>query len=352
MNIKKNKQTNIFFCPSWYQIEEIINLIPKNKENLIFVVENKDLYFFFKKFFKKSKVIFLSSPRTVFVFNVIKSVKNLYLNYLEKKKIKLIFNNYIKTKVYCAGGFNLVQMAYAAQILSLNNEIFFYSNDLKLKKFIKKKFNFKIFLYNIYIKILYNISCYSVADPDNKSYSIYSDQYYDSIVAKKIKKRIMPFILKKFAHDKIKFFNKKKILLLSSFDAKNENLIHIDNFKILLNELVKSVDLKHIIFKKKFANEQKFFKEKLFFEAPSFLPASLLLHKVDIVIGYNSATLFQAANAGCKAISLLDLLKKKKISPKLNYYKKVFADNLISKNKIFFPKTINDFKKIILNTNQ
>jgi hypothetical protein len=352
MNIKKNKQINIFFCPSWYQIEEIISLTRENRENLIFVVENKDLYFFFKKFFNKSKIIFLNSPKSVFGFNLLKCVKNLYLNYLEKKKIKLIFNNYIKTKVYCAEGFNLVQMAYAAQILSSNNEIFLYSNDLKLKKFLKRKFNFKIFLYNIYIKILYNISCYSVADPDNKLYSIYSDQYYKSVNAKKIKNRTVSSILKKFAHNKIKFLNKKKILLLSSYDAKNENLIHVDRFKIWLNEFIKIVGLENIIFKKKFINEQKFFKEKLFEEAPSYLPASLLLYKVHIVIGYNSATLFQAANAGCQAISLLDLLKKKEIDPKLNYYKKVFADNLINKNKIFFPKTINDFKKIILNTNK
>ena len=46
-----------------------------------------------------------------------------------------------------------------------------------------KRNNEKMFLYNIYIKVLYGISCYSVADPNNKLYSVYSDKYYKFISA-------------------------------------------------------------------------------------------------------------------------------------------------------------------------
>jgi hypothetical protein len=347
MSLKKNTQIKIFFCPSWVQIEEIINLTATSKKIFIFVVENKDLYFFFKKFYLSSKIIFLKSPRSIFTINPIKFINNFYLNYLEKRKIKFIFNKYTHTKVYCSDSFNLVQMAYAAKVLSFTNQLYLYSNKINLKKFLKKKIDLKMFLYNIYIKVLYGISCYSVADPNNKLYSVYSDKYYKFISAIKIKNPVNILLLKKFVKKKLNLNNKIKILLLSSFEAIADDLLDESKFKIWMNEFVKIVDPKKIIFKRKFINEKKYFTEKLFSEAPSYLPASLLLYKVDIIVGYNSSTLFQAANAGCKVISLLDLLKKKEFNPNLIYYKRYLTDNLIGSKKILFPQTIKEFKKMI-----
>jgi hypothetical protein len=347
MSLKKNTRIKIFFCPSWIQIEEIINLTTESKKKFIFVVENEDLYFFFKKFYLNSKIIFLKSPRTIFTANPIKLINNFYLNYLEKKKIKFIFNKYSHTKVYCSDSFNLVQMAYAAKVLSLRNQLFLYSNKINIEKFLKKKIGLKMFLYNIYIKMFYRISCYSVADPNHKLYSVYSDKYYKFINAKKIKNPVNILLLKKFIKKKLNLHNKIKILLLSSFEAIADNLLDEGKFKIWANEFVKIADPKKIIFKRKSINEKKYFTEKLFSEAPSYLPASLLCYKVDIIVGYNSSTLFQAANAGCKAISLLDLLKKEELNPNLNYYKKFLTDNLISSKKILFPKNMSEFNKLI-----
>jgi hypothetical protein len=347
MSLKKNTQIKIFFCPSWVQIEEIINLTIGFKKKFIFIIENKDLYFFFKKFYLSSKIIFLKSPRSIFTINPIKFINNFYLNYLEKKKIKFIFNKYSHTVVYCSDSFNLVQMAYAAKVLSLRNQLYLYSNKINVEKFLKKKIGLKMFLYNIYIKMFYGISCYSVADPNNKLYSVYSDKYYKFINAKKIKNPVNILLLKKFIKKKLNLHNKIKILLLSSFEAIADNLLDEDKFKILINEFLKIVDAKKIIFKRKSINEKKYFTEKLFSEAPTYLPASLLCYKADVIVGYNSSTLFQAANAGCKVISLLDLLKKKEFNPNLIYYKKYLTDNLIGSKKILFPRTINEFKKLI-----
>jgi hypothetical protein len=348
MSLKKNTRIKIFFCPSWVQIEEIINLTAESKKKFIFVVENKDLYFFFKKFYLNSKIIFLKSPRTIFTINPIRLINNFYLNYLEKKKIKFTFKKYSNTKVYCSEGFNLIQMAYAAKVLSFRNQLYLYSNKTNIEKYLKKKIGLKMFLYNIYIKMFYRISCYSVADPNHKLYSIYSDKYYKFINAKKIKNPVNILLLKKFIKIKLNLHDKIKILLLSSFEAIADNLLDEGKFKIWINEFVKIADPKKIIFKRKSINEKKYFTEKLFSEVPSYFPASLLCYKVDTIVGYNSSTLFQAANAGCKAISLLDLLTKNKSNPNLIYYKKFLTDNLIGSKKILFPQTINEFKKIIL----
>jgi hypothetical protein len=347
MRKKNNPQINIFFCPSWGQITEIINLTKRFKGNFIFIVEKKSLYVFFKKYYLRSKIILLKSPKTLFTINLIKFINNFYANYLEKKKIEFILKKYSTAKVYCAVGFNLIQMAYAAKILSFKNEIFLYSNNVKIKNFYKKKISLKTIFYYIYIKILYGISCYFVVDHHNNYFTVYPNKYYNFISAKKIKNKIDFLIIKKFIKNKINLSNKIKILLLSSFDAKSENLLDINKFKIWINELTKIVDPKKIIFKRKYINEKKYFSEKLFSEAPPYIPASLLLYKVEIVIGYSSSTLFEAANAGVKAISLLDLLKKKELNLNKTYYKKYLNNNLTGNKRILFPRTINDFKKLI-----
>ena len=66
-----------------------------------------------------------------------------------------------------------------------------------------------------------------------------------------------------------------------------------------------------------------------------------------LVVGYHSATLFEAANAGCKVISLLDLLSNKKNSHHISYHKKYITRNLDKNKKILFPKTFEQFNLMI-----
>jgi hypothetical protein len=348
MGFKKNIETNIYFCPSWAQIDQIITLaIESSKKKFIFVVENKDIYYFFKKFYPRSKIIFFKSPRTIFTLNLINFFYNFFFNYLEKKKIKLIFNKYSNTNVYCSDGFNLVHMAFAAKILSFRNRIHLYSNKINVDKFLKKKIGLKMILKIIYIKIFYGISCHSVCDPGNNLHFIYSNKYYNSISAKKMNNEVNILLLKKFIKKKLNFLSKIEILLLSSSDAIKDNLIDKNKLKVWINQFKKITKSKKIIFKRKFSTEKKFFNEKFFQELPTYIPASLLLDKVTIVIGYNSSILTQAANNCCKVISLLDLLKNKKFDQNLIYYKKFLTRNLVGNKKILFPKTINMFKKLI-----
>ena len=55
MRIKNNAKINFFFCPSWGQIAEIINLTKRSKGNFIFIVEKKSLYAFLKNFIQGQK---------------------------------------------------------------------------------------------------------------------------------------------------------------------------------------------------------------------------------------------------------------------------------------------------------
>jgi hypothetical protein len=70
---------------------------------------------------------------------------------------------------------------------------------------------------------------------------------------------------------------------------------------------------------------------------PQYLSANLLLLKSQIVISYASATLFEAADAGKKAIALLKVLKS--VSQEwISEHKKYLSTN--TSGEICFPETI------------
>jgi hypothetical protein len=69
-------------------------------------------------------------------------------------------------------------------------------------------------------------------------------------------------------------------------------------------------NFKNILLKKKNFSEKKNYLEKKLNEVPVYIPANLLIYNVKVIIGYNSASLFEAANKSCKAISLLYILSK------------------------------------------
>ena len=98
---------------------------------------------------------------------------------------------------------------------------------------------------------------------------------------------------------------------------------------------------KKLLLKRKNFEEKKYYLEKALAEVPSFIPANLLIYNFKIVIGYNSATLFEAANKSCKVISLLYLLSKNTFTVK--YYKNYLDKNLKVNKKIFYPKTYEQF---------
>lgn len=72
---------------------------------------------------------------------------------------------------------------------------------------------------------------------------------------------------------------------------------------------------------------------------PKYLPASLLLFKCRIVIGYMSAALYEAADGGRKAISLLEMQEPTSRKQALEY-KDYMMSNIKGNGKIYFPSTV------------
>jgi hypothetical protein len=229
-------------------------------------------------------------------------------------------------------------MAYSILILSKKNNIFFSPEAKMIYK--KTRPSIKFFLYKIYIKTFYNLDCAVVLNIVKSEILIYSNIFFKKINAQDIKKKINLTYLKQFVKKNYK--NNHKILLLSSYDSLIiEKLIDYTYFKNWINKLMKTNYFNNILFKRKDFTEKKYEAEKKLPEDLCMLPGNLMIYSHKIVIGYYSALLYEAANAGCVSISLLDLLAKD--IRNLKDAKGYMTRNLQKNKKILYPKTFEQF---------
>ena len=104
-------------------------------------------------------------------------------------------------------------------------------------------------------------------------------------------------------------------------------------------------NFKKLILKRKNFKEKKLYFEKNLSEIPTYIPLNLLIYNFKVVVSYNSAILFEAANKSCKAISLLYILSKE--AKTIDFYEEYLNSNLQRGKKIFYPKTYEQFIKYL-----
>ena len=338
--------SKIIFCTSYLFLPITITIIERFKKSVLIITGSPEIYKFLTRFYPKSQIILFKKTKKILYKNPIRILKNLYINYLLKSRIKISLNKYKNCEVYTFITAFSPQTAYALRILSSQNTIY-WKKLISFKFLYKKKFpSFKIFLVMLYMRAMYKLNFVSYEGTDKLPILIYSNKFYKSISAKKTNIKPDIKLLKNFQKKNLGI-KKKDILLLSSAEALELNIIDKPLYKIWINKWVNSLNSKQIALKRKFYGEKKYFSENSLTELPLDWPANLLMYDFRLVVGYHSATLFEAANAGCKVISLLDLLSNKKNSHHISYHKKYITRNLDKNKKILFPKTFEQFNLMI-----
>ena len=341
--IKKHDQS-LLFCSSYTQVPIILSKINNLKKNFILVTDHKNIYFFFKKIFKKNQIILIKQSPSILSLNIFTIFQNLKKIENNKKKINIFFNKFINCNIFFFKGANLPQTSYVIKLLSLKNKIFFFYQHSHKALWIKKNPSFKIFVYQIFLKVFYGLSHDSLSD-GRKILLFTSNSFYKNIKCKKIIVKLNIEYLKSIEQKFLKI-KKSKVLLLSAHDAITSRLISLNNFKLFINRFINNQNKNRIFFKKKNSSEKKFFKEKILNEIPVYWPSNLILHRYKLVIGYHSATLFEAANAGCLSISLIDMLSDDPTSL-IKFYQEYLKKNLKHGKKIYFPKTISELDRLM-----
>ena len=337
----------IIFCTSYLAFPITHTLIKQAKESFIVVTDSKEIYNFLIKFYPKDKIILFSQPKSITNINPIFMIKNLYWNYLLKKKTEFFFTKYVDCNVYSFIKAFGPQIAYALKFLSKKNTIYWKPLVKDSFLYTKKLPTFKIFLLTIYLKLMYGHQYDVMAGEDKNIILRYSNNFYRSIGIKKMNTKVNYNLIKNFIKKKIDSnIKKKRILLLSSAEALELEIIDKSLYNDWVKRWITPSKLKRIVLKRKIYKEQKYSSENLLAEAPLIYPANLLIYQYNTVVGYHSATLFEAANIGCKVISVLNLLQKKN-NKTINYHKKYITKNLHKNKKILFPKNWKQFNQMI-----
>ena len=342
LNLNNNKDLksnrNIILCTTSLSVPFTVSLIEKFKETSTIVTQSKELFYFFVKYYPKHDIIFFEEPKSLINKNFLKMIKNHYHNYLLKKKIFFVFNKYLNSNVFTTIRAFSPLSAYILIVLSKKNKIYL----LKIVKLFWKKTKptFKIFLHKIYLKIFYSLDC-DVVRRHTYIHLAYSKKYFKKIDARNVKYKINTNLIKNFCEKKLNI-NSAKLLLLSSGLALENGTIDKKLYENFMNKLNLTPYFNKMLLKrKKFENKTDV--EKNLVEVPAQIPANLIIHKYKIVIGFDSAALFEASNNGCKVICLIDLLAKD-ISY-VKYCKGYLNRNLQKNKKILFPKTFEQFIK-------
>ena len=342
LNIKNSRgnnfNRNIILCSSALSIPFTISLIEKFKDTSIIVADSKEIFKFFTKFYPKLDIIFIEKVKSLTNKNLVKMIKNNYYNYLLKKKVNFFFNKYSNSNVYTNIRAFSPLLAYILLVLSQKNRI--HHQKLVKVKWRKIKPNFKFKFLEIYYQLFFGLDCHTVQIKQNKKFIVYSDKFFKKINAKSINYKTNLNFIKRFIK---KNFNiaSTKILLLSSGNLIKYELIEKKLFYEFMKKWSFDSNFREISLKKKNYKEIKYYLEKNLNEVPAFIPANLLIYNFKVVIGFNSATLFEAANKSCKSISLLYILCKD--LEIINYYKGYLNRNLKKNKKVLYPKTFKQF---------
>lgn len=324
----------IIFCLSYLSIPTTISIIESSNADFLIVTSNKMLDTFFKRFYPGEKIFLLKSTPLISK-NPLQSIRNLYFIHKYKKEILDRFKVFRNTDVcfffvaFCEFETWLIKQ------LSMANNIYYKpavsiqhlppakSIQAKIEKWIRR------FVYSTDFKVLTSGKHTFYALSHEFLREIKAREFYIDINAESICSKII---------DSFQKIENVRILILcggiiGTFVEHSEYIRQMDS---LINLLVKKFGCDTLAIKAHPRFNEYYSKENSLKRIPADIAANLFLSHFDTVIGYSTATLAEAANAGKKAISLLKLMNPIDRHVRDSYI--VYLDNNATK-AIYYPES-------------
>jgi hypothetical protein len=320
---------NVIFCISYLSVPETITLVESSSEDFMIVLSNDEMFSFFKRIYPEEKLVLINYPGLT--KNPFRFVYNLFSLIRYKRKVWSRFESIQGESVY----FFIVAFCnfhcWLIKRLSLKNTIYYRPSislsGLREDESLTARFGVWI------RKLLYDCTFKPLMAADFTYYAV-SDNYLEDIRAKDYA------VIKSFTNISDKIISSlgniksAKILILCGgaagvFCDKDKYIVKMDS---LIGYLVKQYGYDALAIKAHPRFQDYHSKEKSLKKIPEDIPANLILDNFDVVIGYASATLVEAANAEIKSISLLKWIIPKKVDTQeyyINYLNKNSKNNII-----------------------
>jgi hypothetical protein len=209
---------------------------------------------------------------------------------------------------------------------------------------IKKTKNARLLVKSIFFRMIYGCAF--------SPFKLYHNEFvgFDKMFLRKIRAKAYPEINKnnnisKIFSDRFPEFDQRSVLLLLD----SEPDIDEDEYKEKINFVFEKLSEKYSDDKILVKHHPNFPDSEIALPVgcvriPDYYPANLFNYKTPIVISYASAALFEAANLGQRAISLIFLISSTK-KGQADAYKKYLLSN--ASGTINFPKTLGEFSRLL-----
>lgn len=336
------KKKSIIFCLSYLSVPITISIIESSNEDFLIVTSNKTLVTFFKRLYP-GKNIFLLKSTPLISKNPLKCILNLCFIYRYKKEIYDKFNVYRNAKVfffavaYCEFESWLIKQLsntnniYYKPAVSVQNLTSDQSIQAKIGKLVRR------FIYSIDFKVLTS---------GKNTYYVLSHEFLQGIKAKEFHIDVNIESICDKIIDSIQEIENVRILILCGgiIGTYVERSEYIRQMDILISLLVERFGCDALAIKTHPRFNGYFSKENLLKKIPADIAANLILSHFDTIIGYSTATLAEAANAGKKSISLLKLMKSIDRHVRDSYI--AYLDNNATK-AIFYPESSEELVSLI-----
>ena len=336
---------NIIFCLSYLSINQTIFLIEKHGvNNVIVVTSNRRVESFLQLIYDENIIFFSNSssmllPKKAHQF-ILFPLR--VLDVLIKKKkawryFKVVKNRNVYFFFNSAGFFH----AWLIHKLSKNNTLY-YKENLNLDNF--KQLATREGNLNVeFIKLLYNEEVIPLNQQFGITYKM-SEKYLNKCAVQTLDIDHSSDEISSIISSKVDFPNGEILYLPPLIDeVKVSSSLYI-NFVDTIIDYCRSENIK-IHLKRHPRSLEKYSKENQIFEIPIHFPANCLVD-YKLTISLASATLFEIANRGGVAISLIKILMK----DDLNLIKSTMDylnSNLDVEKEIFYPEDIKELKELI-----
>jgi len=333
--------TLIFIC-SYLNVSCVVDCIEHEGGDFRILSADKDLADLFLELYGDEQVIKL--PSLFDSFGNIKSFLNdLYRLSKNKRKFLKILSEINPSKViFYYTGWNGFE-SWLIKKLSSNSQIF-YRPKVNIR-FKESNYSIKNLVKTFILSLIYGIKFESSIWYGHPIISI-GDSFLNQVGALNYDHKYNPKNVNKLVKEKYNEYRNIKVLLLVGGEYYLDSNIYDKKMHAIYDILLKYYQPGEVGFK----SHPNF--PKINFDwsgdsviLPDKVPASLLCFIVEVVIGYGSGTLYEAADMGLISVSVIDMVPSA-LDGHAQRTKNHLLNNTKS-NKIHFPKNLNEFNNIL-----
>lgn len=171
------------------------------------------------------------------------------------------------------------------------------------------------------------------------------ESFFRKVRAQINKMPVDNLLISSFLSNKLREFNIKGKYVLLTGTTVHDGWYSEEIYTSFINELIEVLGQENVVSKCHPRYHELFGKECNLTQIPSYIPGNVLIDSFDYYIGLDSTLLVEAARAGKIAISYIDWLHPDEQKCKVLHA--FFENRLQGKGKIFFPTSMEEFKKIL-----